>query len=184
MLVAGCGGGTQSAAAPGAASPVKVTQVLPAQQLLILEVRGSAPVDTSVAITPGEARLVIVRHAAPDNNVFAELAFAASVFAADSGQEPIVVTIKARPGVYGLTVGCDHKFGQGARLTFKYPVHFQAPAPALARYGSAQGYERALMVAIEQDGGNFGLLESTRPSTDNLSAPMPRPGTYLVAAPQ
>jgi hypothetical protein len=183
LLAAGCGGGAKSAAAPTGPAPVKVTQVLALDQLVVLEMHGPAVVDTAVTITPGKPRIVIVRHAAPDNNVFAEVTFPATVFAGDSTRDSVVVTFKARPGIYGLTVASDAKFGKGARITFKYPVHFQAPATAITRYGTAQGFERALRIAALQDDGRYGLLVSSRPSTDNLSAPIPGPGTYLAAAP-
>lgn len=182
MIAAGCGGGSKSAAAPASPTAVKVVQVVPLEQLLVLEMNGPPAVDTSVNITPGVARIIIMRHAAPDNNVFAELSFPASVFAADSGRDSVMVTLKARPGVYGLTIGSSAKFGKGARITFKYPVHFKASPEALARYGTVTAYEKALSIAAEQEDGRFGQLVSTRPSTDNLSGPIPAAGTYLAAA--
>lgn len=183
-MMTGCGGGSRGAAVPADPEPVKVTQVVALTDLYLLELNGAPPIDTSVTLTPGVARTVIVRHAPPDNNTFAELTFPASVFAADSGGDSIRITLTAKPGVYGLTVASDAKFGRGARITFKYPVHFQAPQAATGKYGNALVFERALVVAAEQEDGRYGLLVSTRPASDNLSAPVPRAGTYFAAAPR
>ena len=163
---------------------MQVVQVAPLSSLYVLELSGAPPLDTTVSVKPGVARTVIVRHAPPDNNTFAELSFPAGVFAADSAKDSVRLTIRARPGIYGLTLESDTPLGPGGRITFKYPVHFQAPQAAMTRYGGALGFERALMVALEQDGGHYALLASTRPASDNLSGPMPRAGTYLAAAPR
>lgn len=184
FAAAGCGGSSKSAATPEGPPPVQVVQVAPLTDLFVLELDGAPPLDTAVALKPGVARTVIVRHAPPDNNTFAELSFPASVFAADSGRDSVRLVVRPRPGVYGLTLESDTPLGPGARITFKYPVHFQAPQAATARYGGALAFERALMVAVEQEEGRYGLLASTRPASDNLSGPMPRAGTYLAVAPR
>jgi hypothetical protein len=181
-MLPGCGGGSGSAAAPVGPDPVQVTQVVPLSSLYLLELAGPPPVDTSVTLRPGIARTVIVRHAPPDNNTFAEVSFPATVFAGDSVRDSVRVTLTGRPGVYGLTVGADVPIGPGARITFKYPVHFQAPQAATGRYGTALAFEQALVVAAEQADGRYGLLVSTRPASDNLSAPIPHAGTYFAAA--
>jgi hypothetical protein len=181
-MLPGCGGGSGSAAAPVGPDPVQVTQVVPLSSLYLLELAGPPPVDTSVTLRPGIARTVIVRHAPPDNNTFAEVSFPATVFAGDSVRDSVRVTLTGRPGVYGLTVGADVPIGPGARITFKYPVHFQAPQAATGRYGTALAFEQALVVAAEQADGRYGLLVSTRPASDNLSAPVPHAGTYFAAA--
>jgi len=184
LTIAGCGGGSKSAAVPSGPPPVQVIQVSALTDLYLLELNGAPPLDTAFALKPGVARTVIVRHAPPDNNTFAELQFPVSVFGTDSTADSVHLSVKARPGVYGLTLESDRPLGPGARITFKYPVHFQAPQAATGRYGNALAFERALMVGVEQEDGRFGLLASTRPASDNLSAPMPRAGTYLAAAPR
>lgn len=163
---------------------MQVLQVVALSELYPLELNGTPPLDTALALRPGVARTVIVRHAPPDNNTFAELQFPASVFAGDSAVDSVHIKVMARPGLYGLTLESDQPLGPGARITFKYPVHFQAPQAATGRYGNALAFERALLVAAEQEDGRYGLLASTRPASDNLSAPMPRAGTYFAAAPR
>ncbi len=70
-------------------------------------------------------------------------------------------------------------------IVFKYPRYFSAPARARAVYGSDVLYERALAVGqLLPNGTLLSLLPSSRPAADNLRAPLPAPGTYLVAAPQ
>jgi hypothetical protein len=184
LVTAACGGGSKSAATPGGPAPVQVTQVVALSELYLLELSGAPPLDTTFALKPGVARTVIVRHAPPDNNTFAELQFPASVFAADSAVDSVHLTVKAKPRVYGLTLESDRPLGHGARITFKYPVHFQAPQAATSRYGNALAFEAAMLVAAEQEDGRYGLLVSSRPASDNLSAPMPRAGTYYAAAPR
>jgi len=145
-----------------------------------LEMGGAPPADTAVMFTTGERRVIVLRHGPPDNAVFAEIQFDSAAFAARGS--PVQVTVRPRPGVYGVTIESGTPFTT-ATLTFKYAVHFLDPTGARARYGSDIAYERALGIA-RLDGANVTFIPSTRPALDNLAARVTLPGTYLVAAPR
>jgi hypothetical protein len=149
----------------------------------VLEAWGAPPQDTAVAFLPGTPRTVLLRHAPPDNTVFAELSLPAGLFAAGSA-DSVRVRVEPRPGVYGLTITATPGFGAGATLTFRYPVHFSAPRDASQKYGNPTQFERALGIGVREDDGRYRLLPSTRPAADNLTAAIPGPGVYLVAAPR
>ena len=168
----------------GQADPAETpTVTLPVDQLYVLEAWGTPPVDTSVAFRTGGRRTVLVRHAPPDNTIFAELSLPAEVFPAGVS-DSVHLTVEARPGVYGVTISSTPAFAQGAILTFKYPVHFAAPQAARQKYGNPAQFERALGIGVRETDGRYRLLPSTRPAADNLRATIPGPGVYLVAAPQ
>ena len=112
--------------------------------------------------------------------MFAEVAFDSASFAGGAGE--VQVTIRPRPGVYGIDLLSGSELRQ-AKVTFKYAVHFLAPADARQRYGSDIAFERLLFVG-RLDGDRVIFLPSTRPATDNLTATLPGPGSYIVSAPR
>lgn len=181
LAAAACGG----RAAPGSkAVEPSAARVIPLSSAIVLETAGPPPADTAVSFTAGEAHTIVLRHGPPENVVFAEVSFSAEAFRADSGRL-VEVEVRPRPGVYGLEVLASVPFGQGASIMFKYPRYFSAPARARGVYGTDALYERALAVGqLLPDGPLLSLLPSTRPAADNLRAPLPAPGIYLVAAPQ
>jgi hypothetical protein len=182
VALTGCRGrpGIQS----GQAEPAETPNItLPLSQLFVLETWGTPPEDTAVAFLPGRPRTVLLRHAPPDNTIFAELALPDSVFPAGLS-DSVHLAIETRPGVYGVTITSTPAFAAGAVLTFKYPVHFAAPRAARQRYGNPAQFERALGIGVQEADGRYRLLPSTRPAADNLAATLPGPGVYLVAAPQ
>jgi hypothetical protein len=168
----------------GQADPAETpTVTLPLNQLFVLEAWGTPPEDTSVAFRAGGRRTVLLRHAPPDNTIFAELSLPAEVFPANLA-DSVRLGVEARPGVYGVTITSTPAFTAGAILTFKYPVHFAAPQAARQKYGNPTQFERALGIGVREADGRYRLLPSTRPAADNLQATIPGPGVYLVAAPQ
>jgi hypothetical protein len=158
--------------------------VLPLERLFVLEATGVPPEDTVVTFATGADRRIVLRHSAPDNTTFLELWFPATTFAEPGTPDSVTVTVHPRPGVYGAEVTSTLPLGPGALIRFKYPVHFAAPVAALRRYGGATQVERALSVATLLPGGSWGLLSSERPASDNLQAPLPASGIYLVVAPR
>ena len=98
------------------------------------------------------------------------------------------IDIKPRPGIYGVDIGASLPFAKPGdkpvTLTFKYGRYFLAPAKARTVYGDDVQFERALAIGRTLPDGQLALLPSTRPASDNLSAPVATAGTYLVAAPQ
>ncbi len=179
--LAGCSGrpAVQGAAAEPTATP-NIT--LPLNQFFVLEAWGAPPLDTTVAFPAGGPRTVLLRHAPPDNTIFAELTLPATLFPA--GADSVRLSMQARPGLYGVTIECTPGFGNGATLIFRYPVHFAAPQAARQKYGNPAQFERALGVAVLEADGRYRMLPSARPASDNLAAPIPGPGTYLVVAPR
>lgn len=167
------------------AGPAAV-QVIPMAQSIVLETAGPPLADTAVAFTTGEPRVIVLRHGPPESITFAELAIPPAAFG-DSGRQ-VRIEIKPRPGVYGVDINASLPFGKAsgktAMLTFKYGRYFLAPAKARAVYGDEVQFERALAIGRVLPNGQLALLPSTRPASDNLSAPVTTAGTYLVAAPQ
>lgn len=158
--------------------------MLPSAKLYFLEMSGIPPEDSVVTFPVAERRVIILRHGAPDNTVFAELTFPDSVFWTRNGPDSVTVVLRPRPGLYAMDLAMTVIPGRGATIKFKYPVHFEPPRDALARYGSTARFEQALAVGMLADGSNFALLPSLRPASDNLEAALPGPGTYMVAAPR
>jgi hypothetical protein len=149
----------------------------------VLETAGAAPPDTSVTFRTGERRIIILRHGPPDYVTFAQLEFSPTAFGADTGRE-VRVTLRPRPGVYGMDISSTPSFAAGATLAFSYARYFRAPARALAVYRNNVLFEQALAVAQVRPDSQLALLPSTRPALDFQSAEIPGPGRYLVAAPQ
>jgi hypothetical protein len=158
-------------------------RVVPLQEAIVLETAGAPPSDTSVTFRTGERRVIVLRHGPPLNVTFAQLDFAADAFGADTGRE-VRVDVRARPGVYGVDVAATLPFRSGASLAFSYARYFSAPARARLVYGNDIVFERALAVGQIVPNAMLALLPSTRPALDFLSAQMPGPGGYVVAAPQ
>jgi hypothetical protein len=154
---------------------------LPLAGVYQLESTGAPPPDTTVMTPAGLPRTIVLRHAPPDNVVFAEVAFDSAAFQVPAGQQ-VEIQVTPRPGAYGLTLRTSAPFS-AASITFSYPVHFFAPAGARARYGSDIEVERVLAIArLEGDAATF--LPSVRPGTDELRTIVQQAGTYLVAVPR
>jgi hypothetical protein len=182
IVLAGCRSRPQVQS--GQTEPIQTPNVtLPVNELYVLESWGAPPLDTAVVFSPGSPRTVLLRHAPPDNTVFAELSLPAVLFPAGS-TDSVRLRIESRPGVYGVTITATPAFTEGAILTFKYPVHFAAPQAASQKYGNPATFERALGIGVKEDDGRYRLLPSSRPAADNLAATIPGPGTFLVAAPR
>jgi hypothetical protein len=156
--------------------------VLPRDSVLVLEAWGASPNDTTVSFSQSAGRIVILRHGPPDNTVFAELAVPPDSSA--GSRDSLRVTVRPRPGLYGVDIEASRPFTGGATLTFKYPVHFSPPVAIRDRYATRTAFERALGIGRVTDDGRIILLPSTQPASDNLAAQIPGAGRYLVAAPR
>jgi hypothetical protein len=178
ILVSACGGAASGT--EGVVPAARVPDPLPIGSAYVLEADGGPPTDTTVRFTAGSSRVIVIRHPAPDYAMFAEVAFDSASFT--PGGAEVEVTIRPRPGVYGIDVESSGGLRQ-ATVTFRYAVHFLAPAGARALYGSDIAFERSLFVASLR-GDTVAFLPSTRPATDNLAATLPGPGAYIVSAPR
>jgi hypothetical protein len=177
----GCGG--PRAATPAASPKATPIRMLAAAEVFILEMTGVPPGDTTVTFAAGAPRTIILRHGAPDNNVFAELIFPATAYPSP-GPDSVTATVHVVPGIYGMSLTLSTEPVAGPSIRFKYPVHFSAPLGAVQRYGSVARYEQSLAVAQSREPDQFAVLPSTRPGPDNIAAVIPGAGTYVVLGPR
>jgi hypothetical protein len=184
-LAAACGppkgiatGTAAAAGPPPPPSPRKLGDVF------VLEAGGAQPDDTVVTVPSGARRVVVLRRSAPDFGLFAELDFPARALTGTRDAAGARVAIRPRPGLYALDFELDGSVAEGATITFSYGAHFVAPAGARERYGSDIAFERALSIGRLVGDTLVVFLQTSRPGSDMLSAPLPGPGRYLVAAPR
>ena len=179
-LVVACGGRQNASTA----SQPRATEerTLPQTDVWVLEAGGTPPNDTTLTLSAGHARVVVLRNGAPDLATFAVLIFPDSSLKAPEGT-PVELTVHVRPGVYGVDVQCGAE-AAGASIIFKFARHFEAPTAAIKKYGSAAAFERELAIGRLNDDGSILLLATRRPNEDNLSAPLKGNGSYVVAGPR
>ena len=152
----------------------------PIDAVFILESGGTAPDDTVVVIPAGRGRVIMLRRGAPDNSLFARIVIPADTARADS----IHVTVRPRPGLYGIDLDADRALPAGVTVTISYAVHFVAPAGAREQYGGDLGFERALFLGRAAPDGILTFLPTSRPGSDLVAGSIPGPGRYLVSAPK
>jgi hypothetical protein len=156
---------------------------LPLGRVFVLESWGAQPEDTVVTFAASVPRVVVLRRGQPDNNLFARLFFPAGAVAPVRG-DSVTLTIRPRPGLYGFDLAASGEFRDGAEVTFSYGIHFIAPAGVREAYGSDIRFERFLGVGRLEADSTLVFLESWRPGSDVLTAPLVGSGRYLVAAPR
>lgn len=186
MLVAAAAAACHGAA-PGIEGPVQgpAPRSYTADQVFTVEVWGTQAPDTTVIFAAAEGRAIVLRHGPPDNTVFAEVTLPPKAMTPSGGRDSVTVSLRPVPGVYGLLIESDGELAQPILLTFKYPMHFGAPADSRARYATDFLFEQALAVALVQDdGARFQTLRSTRPASDNLQAVVSELGRYQLVAPR
>ena len=179
--MAACGGTISQLPSDPTATPK--SPPLPLGQVYVLESWGAPAEDTIVRFRVDEPRIVLLRRGSPDNAEFARLLFPAGTVVPRSGDSS-TITIRTRPGVYGIDVETEDDIQPGAVVTFSYGIHFLAPAGARAAYGSDIRFERFLAVSQLVSDSTVVFLDSWRPASDLLTAPLPGSGQYLVAAPR
>lgn len=178
----GCSGAPPGVEAP---QPGPAPRAYTAAEVYTVEVWGPQAPDTVVTFLASHPRAVVLRHGPPDNTVFAELEFPAGALTPPDGRDSVTIAIRPVPGIYGVTLSSDATLSAPARLTFKYPVHFAAPADSRARYPTDVLFEQALLIALaHDDGARFQTLRSTRPASDNLQAAIATLGRYQMVAPR
>ncbi len=151
-------------------------------RVLVLESFGAPAEDTVARFPAASPRVLVLRRGAPDNGLFARVSFPAGSIRPRTG-DTATVRVRIVPGLYGVEIGTDGEILPGAELTFSYGQHFVAPAAAQAAYGSDYRFERFLAVGRLQGDSTLVFLDSWRTASDLLTAPLPGPGRYLVAAP-
>lgn len=182
LVLASCG----TAPPPEVLPDPTVTPLFPPQALgevFLLESWGTPAEDTTVVLRRGEARTVLVRRGAPDNSLYAQVTFPAGALAPRAG-DSATVRLRVPPGLYGLELVTEASLGQSVELTFSYAIHFAAPAGAEATYGSGVQLERFLGIGRLEGDTTLVFLDTWRPASDVMTARLPAPGRYLVAAPR
>jgi hypothetical protein len=180
-LLLGCGS-RQQAVVPTPVNQPTPARVLPLSRVIVLETAGPPPSDTVVSFTAGAPHVILLTHGPPENIVFARVSFGAAAFA-DSGQT-VTVEVRPRPGVYGVDLTTSVPVRGDTQLEFDYARYFSAPARAEQVYRGVLAFERALAVGRVLSDNQFELLPSVNQTLDRVSAAIPGPGSYLVAAPQ
>ncbi len=163
------------------ATPLSPPQ--PVSRVLVLASFGAPVRDTTVTFLASEQRVVVLRRPAPDNNLFARLVFPAGSLRPTQG-DSVTIRISAPPDRYGLELQTDAAFTRGPEVTFSYAMHFVSPEGARQAYGTDLRFERYLGVGRVREDSMLVFLDSWRPASDVLTAPLVGPGRYLVAAPQ
>ncbi len=175
-----------SAPLTGAKAPVPFTgdphRIYALSQVYLLQKSEPPVADTTVRVRRGVARVIMLRHAAPDYLTFAELRLPAAAFDTTGG-DSVDVAIRPRPGVYGVDLTTSAVL-KSATLTFKYAVHFKAPDEARAALGSDVAFERVLAIGKLGPGETIAFQRSYRPAADNLSTELTAAGSYIVGAPK
>jgi len=186
LLLAACGGsraGSTPALVAGAparpqpSAPFALTVLFP----LIYDAPSGTVPDTTVTVTPGAPRVIVLRHTAQDLDVFAALSIAAGSF---GGNAPVTVRLTPIAGEYGVEIQASGPILEPLTLEFRYGRHFTPPPGAMERYVSRLGFERALAIAQQTSATEAVLLPSSRPALDFLAAAIFDNGRYFVAAPQ
>jgi hypothetical protein len=183
VLTAACGGPPQNVPRP-VTGPYFAPPPDPARldAVFLLESGGPPPDDTVVVAAAGQRRVVMLRRGAPDNSLFATITLPDS--AGGRAGDSTRLTIRQRPGIYGLDLEIEGPFAGGAELVMSYAVHFVAPAGARERYGNDLDFERALFIARVMPDSQVVFLPTGRPGSDLISATVPGSGRYVVAAPR
>ena len=158
----------------------------PLAEVFVLEAAGVQPDDTSLALAPGAARVIVLRRSAPDFGLFARIEVGDSTVRTPNGGSTAELTLRPRPGEYALELElpAGGSLGKSGTLLFSYGEHFVAPAGARERYGSDIYFERELSIGRLTDKGEVVFLPTERPGSDMLRAPLSGPGRYLVVAPR
>ena len=186
LLILACGPPRVSETAGGGPPPPKPLPPRPLSEVFVLEAAGAQPDDTSLSMMPGVPRVIVLRRSAPDFGLFARIELGDSTLrtGANLPGGEATLTIHPRPGEYGLELEVQGTFGGGGSILFSYGTHFVAPAGARERYGSDIYFERQLAIGRVDANDQVTFLPTSRPGSDMLSAPLPGPGRYLVAAPR
>jgi len=184
LLLLACGPPRVSESAGGGPPAPKPLPPRPLAEVFVLEAAGAQPEDTALSIAPGIPKVVVLRRSAPDFGLFAAIELGDSTLQAPANGSAAGLTIRPRSGEYGLELEVQGTVGSGGSILFSYGSHFVAPAGARERYGSDIHFERELAIGRLDASGQVIFLPTSRPGSDMLSAPLPGPGHYLVAAPR
>ena len=180
--VAACTG-SRPGGAPEPVALLAAGQSAGSDHLFLLEATGTVPGDTTIDFDPAIGRTLILRHRAPDDAIFLILTVPAHAVVARSGRDARI-TVLPVPGAYGFHLTTLDSLGPGITATFSYARHFEAPAGAIVRYGSAIAFETALGAARYTSETQLQILSSARPGANMIRFPVTIGGTYVLVAPR
>lgn len=149
----------------------------------MLDQTGPSATDTVVWFDPAKPRTVMLRHAPPDNAVYAIVDVPAGAVAPAAG-DSASISIAPTPGRYALGISTTGALSGSLVVTFSYATHFQAPSDALARYPSPARFDQAMGAGVLEGADIIRFLPTTRPAADMMQFTVSAPGTYVLAAPK
>jgi hypothetical protein len=177
-----CAGARLTGAKPPAPYTGDPSRTYALSQVFLLQKSEPEVADTTVRVRRGVARVIVLRHPAPDHLTFAELLLPATAFDT-TGADSVDVAIHPRAGLYGIDFTTSSLL-KSATLTFKYAVHFKKPDDASTLFPADVVFERVLAIGKESPGGTIVFQRSYRPAADNLSTDLTSAGSYVVGAPK
>ena len=183
LAVAACSRNTFAAPAVDRAAIIREGPPLPLTQVWILGQSGPSPSDTTVRFVASAGRTVVIRHAPPDNSIYAIVDFPAGSVAPTAG-DTAVVLISPTPGQFGVAITSPGSIASGVQATFSYATHFQAPSDAVSRYPSPTRFEQSMGAASLGDNGIVTFVPTARPAADMIRFPVAGEGTFVLAAPR
>ena len=147
----------------------------------LLEASGTPVSDTTVTFALATGRTIVLRHARPDDAIFAVLQFPATK---DSlrPRDSVHVSIHPMAGKYAFTMTTTDKLGIGAQATFSYAIHFRTPSDAFAKYPNPGRFEAQLAPAELGADNKVQFLAGSRPAADMIRFPLTTSGSYALAA--
>lgn len=167
-------------------------------ELLVLPLQNTAPTPPTasrwIRADDLATQVISLQHADPFNTLFAEVRFPAGALRALDGAplaagDSVLVTAAPQPGAYGVTVspaGLEFAAGALPLLRFSFARYGEFGIVASSpTYEDATAYAAALEVWEETGLGRWSVAPgSAAAGPDAVSATVPRPGTFLVAAPR
>jgi hypothetical protein len=183
LLLTGACGGSSAVPLP---DPIVTppSPPLPLNQVFVLESWGAPAEDTVATFAAGAPRVIRILRGAPDNSLFAMVTFPEGSLVPREGTDSVQVRIRIPPGLYGLDISTDAEIRNGASVTFSYGMHFVSPDGARRAYGTDIRFEQFLGIGRLEADSMLVFMQSWRPASDMLRAPLGGTGRYLVAAPQ
>ena len=145
----------------------------------LVETSGLVVRDTSVVFSAASGRTIVLRHALPDNAIFATLEFLPD---STRARDSVHVSVQPTPGQYGFILMTNDKLSPGARATFSYALHFRTPSDAAVKYPSPERFEQLVFPALITADSKVQLLVGQRPAADMLRFPLAGAGRYAAVA--
>lgn len=170
-------------------------RVLDGADLLPLPQMAAAPAPASVSFYVSNARSELRRVLHPDafNSLYLQVEFPASALASLNGTplgpgDSVLVTLTPEPGAYGVSLdpaGLEFASGRGPTATFVYAAYGDlSVADGSASYASRAAYAAALGIWEDVGPDRWQEVAGSSPGNETVTARLPSPGTYRVAAPR